>query len=86
MSLHFIEHITQDGDRWDLLAALYRGDPFDYEPILLANRQIAPTPELEGGLAVRIPVVTTPLYSSDPGLPPWHHQKTKDIIKESLKK
>lgn len=68
-----VEHITVDGDRWDLLAALYRDDPYDYEPILLANRDVPWTAELEGGIRLVIPLpetATETLFDSA-DLPPW---------------
>lgn len=68
-----VEHITVDGDRWDLLAWLYRNDPLDYEPILLANRHVPFTPELEGGIRLVIPrrEIAAAVAFDDPGLPLW---------------
>ena len=33
----FIVHTTKAGERWDLLAWRYYGDPTDYSPIIMAN-------------------------------------------------
>lgn len=69
----FVEHITVDGERWDLLAALYLGDPYGYERILLANRDVEWAPELEGGirLIIPLPAPADAVAIDDPGLPPW---------------
>jgi phage tail protein X len=66
----FIEHITTDGDRWDLLAWRYYGDPHGYERIITANPELPITPRLAGGIKVRIPVIPD-APAATAGLPPW---------------
>lgn len=68
----YIEHRTQAGDRWDLLAWKYYGEATAYEPIIAANPSVAITPVLPAGTLLLIPVIA----ASQPGvsnreLPPW---------------
>jgi len=67
----YIEHITTDGERWDLLAWKYYGDAGRYEEIILANPGLPVIPLLPAGLKVLIPVADTPSPVVDAGLPPW---------------
>lgn len=68
----FVEHLTTDGDRWDLLAYDYYGDPYAYEPIIRANPAHSFTTVLEGGRLLRIPVVEAAIADVDDALlPPW---------------
>lgn len=65
-----ITHISSNGDRWDLLAWRYYGDPTKFAPIVMANPGIPIDPVLLGGLAIIIPVLqTTSAIATD--LPPW---------------
>jgi phage tail protein X len=69
MTAHYHIHITQEGDRWDLLAYRYYGDALRFEPIVAANPAVAITPVLSGGLTLYIPVLEVqPEYSP---VPPW---------------
>lgn len=65
----FVEHLSREGDRWDLLAWTYYGDAHAYQGIVEANPEIGPVPRLPAGIKVRIPVVAQPLDRD--GLPPW---------------
>lgn len=65
----FIEHVTVDGDRWDLLAWDYYGDAHGYARIVRANPHVAPTPLLPAGVRLAIPVIARPVSAH--GLPPW---------------
>ncbi len=69
MTSAFIEHVTTDGDRWDLLAWDYYGDAHLYGPILAANLDAPRTPRLPAGLRLAIPVMERPVAAH--GLPPW---------------
>lgn len=67
-----IEHVTQDGERWDSLAWKYYGDATAYEVIISANPSLPIVPILPSGIKVLIPV----LAEAEPGttvegLPPW---------------
>ncbi len=66
----FVTHISADGDRWDLLAWHYYGDPTSFGPIVMANPGIPIEPVLSAGLAIAIPVLQkSMLVAAD--LPPW---------------
>lgn len=68
--MQFVEHITQDGDRWDLIAHRWYGDALRIDVILRANPIIARLIELPGGMLIRVPVVVEPAIPPA-GLPPW---------------
>lgn len=71
MSTH-LEIRTRDGDRWDLLAYRYYGDPYRYEPIIAANPHVPISPVLASGLLLAIPVLEATTDSQDvERLPPW---------------
>ncbi|NJD38454.1 MAG: hypothetical protein FIA89_09080 [Geobacter sp.] len=68
------EHITVDGDRWDLLAWEYYGDPTLYEPIIAANPEVQIEPVLPAGIRLIIPVLEESLVgdiATSEELPPW---------------
>ena len=73
MIIEVIEHITRDGDRWDLLAWEYYGDATQYERIIAANNQVMIDPILPSGIIINIPVIEelpAELAESEE-LPPW---------------
>ena len=66
----YIVHITKTGERWDLLAWRYYGDPTDYQMIIMANRGVAIEPIFEAGISLAVPIAQkSALVSID--LPPW---------------
>jgi len=66
----YIVHITKAGERWDLLAWRYYGDPTDYQMIVMANPGVAIEPVFEAGISLAVPIVQKrALVSID--LPPW---------------
>ena len=66
----YIVHITKAGERWDLLAWRYYGDPTDYQMIVMANPGVAIEPVFEAGISLAVPIVQkSALVSGD--LPPW---------------
>ena len=73
MIMDVIEHITRDGDRWDLLAWEYYGDATQYERIVAANNHVDITPILPSGIVINIPVIEEPPaeLSETEELPPW---------------
>jgi phage tail protein X len=73
MASGYIEHITNDGDRWDSLAWKYYGDPHAYEGIILANPNVPIIPILPAGVRLLIPMMDSSTVTSAPpaGLPPW---------------
>ncbi len=65
-----LTHISSNGDRWDLLAWNYYGDPTLFGPIVMANPSIPIEPVLAAGLTVIIPVLQKArVVTAD--LPPW---------------
>lgn len=65
-----LTHISSNGDRWDLLAWNYYGDPTLFGPIVMANPSIPIEPVLAAGLTVIIPVLQkASVVTAD--LPPW---------------
>jgi len=70
MAQEFVEYVTQDGDRWDLIAFKMYGDAYAYEPIIVANPHVPIRAVLPGGIKLRVPVRETPVLA-DPSVPPW---------------
>ncbi|MCK9514073.1 MAG: tail protein X [Pigmentiphaga sp.] len=68
--MKYVEHITVEGDRWDLLAWRYYGDPYLYEPIIAANVAVPIRPAIASGIRLRIPVLPDEQVL-DRDLPPW---------------
>ena len=65
-----ILHVTTAGERWDLLAWRYYGDPTDYSPIIMANPNVAIEPVFEAGVSIAIPLQQKSL-TGPAKLPPW---------------
>jgi len=69
-SRQFITHLTIVGERWDLLAWNYYGDPTQFGPIVMANPTILIEPVFEAGISILIPILEeTSVTPAD--LPPW---------------
>ena len=69
-SPQYITYISSEGDRWDLLAWNYYGDPTLFGPMLMANPGLTIEPVLAAGLTVIIPVLQrAAVVTTD--LPPW---------------
>ncbi len=66
----FILHITRAGERWDLLAWRYYGDPTDYNPLIMANPGVAIEPVFDAGISIAVPIVQKSMPVSV-DLPPW---------------
>jgi phage tail protein X len=70
MNSQFITHVTAAGERWDLLAWTFYGDPSLYSPIIMANPRIPIESAFEAGLEIAIPIVRiSPAQAIN--LPPW---------------
>ncbi len=69
----FIQHFTRQGDRWDLLAWQYYGDPTNYSPIIMANPQVPIDSVFDAGIVIAVPIlqVSEVLIAN---LPPWKLQ------------
>jgi len=71
----FILHITTAGERWDLLAWQYYGDPTDYSPIIMANPNVPIEPVFDAGMPIAVPILqTSAVVTAD--LPPWKLSQT----------
>lgn len=71
----FILHITTAGERWDLLAWQYYGDPTDYSPIIMANPNVPIEPVFDAGISIAVPILqTSAVVAAD--LPPWKLSRT----------
>ena len=66
----FILHVTTAGERWDLLAWRYYGDPTDYSPIIMANPNVPIEPVFDAGISIAVPLQEeSAVVIAD--LPPW---------------
>jgi hypothetical protein len=65
-----IEYITKDQDRWDLVAWQMYGDPYLYEPIVLANFEHAKKLIFMAGIKLKIPIVYIENENTEVS-PPW---------------
>ncbi len=71
----FILHITRAGERWDLLAWQYYGDPTDYFPIIMANPNVPIEPVFDAGISIAVPILQkSAVVTAD--LPPWKLSQT----------
>jgi len=76
MSQDYLEHTTQPGERWDLIAYRYYGDAKLMHHILLANPDLVGDPDslvpliLDPGIRLRIPVLEQAQIAAVQ-LPPW---------------
>lgn len=73
MAAQYISHVTEAGERWDLLAWRFYGDPSLYSPIILANPTIPIESVFEAGLTIAIPILQVSLTQTG-SLPPWKTQ------------
>ena len=68
----FIPYTTKAGDRWDLLAWRFYGNPTQYSVIIQANPAIPIEAVFEQGLLICVPlIVQNPATSNRTDLPPW---------------
>ena len=66
----YLLHIAKAGERWDLLAWQYYGDPTDYNPIIMANPGLTIDPVFEAGMSIAVPILqNSSVVTVD--LPPW---------------
>ena len=74
----FILHVTRAGERWDLLAWQYYGNPTEYSPIIMANPSVQIEPVFDAGIAISIPVLQkSAVVTAD--LPPWKLSQTASV-------
>ena len=74
----FILHTTKAGERWDLLAWRYYGDPTDYSPIIVANPNVPIEPVFDAGISIAVPILQQGAVVTK-NLPPW---KTASSVSE----
>jgi len=55
--MEYLEYITNDGDRWDLIAYKMYGSAYDYKRILEANSEYRNFIVLPAGLKLKIPII-----------------------------
>lgn len=70
--MKYLEHMTLQGDRWDLLAHHFYGEAARFEPIQRANPGVPLTPILPAGLVLRIPILEPRESEAIDGMPPWY--------------
>ena len=66
----YLLHVTQENERWDLLAHRYYGNALEFERIIAANPRIPITPVLPSGRVLSIPVIEKADTLIE-DLPPW---------------
>jgi len=71
MEIEYIEYVTSDGDRWDLIAYAMYGTVAEMETIIRANNDVALLPVLPAGITLRIPVLNADSIAASEELPPW---------------
>lgn len=77
----YFEHLTQPGERWDVIAWHYYRDASKQDLLIAANRHLflaalAPVPAiLPAGTIIRVPVISQASLD-DALLPPWKRGKT----------
>lgn len=67
----YLNHLTQDGDRWDTLAWRYYGDVKHLALLIAANPHVPVQDVLPGGLNLAIPVIEAEATTALEALPPW---------------
>jgi phage tail protein X len=76
MAVEYVQHIAQEGDRWDSLAYQYLGDAYNIGPIIYANPMIPLAPVIPAGAVVFIPVFDPQPLINFNNLPPWRRPQT----------
>ena len=71
MSDSVLRHLTREGDRWDLIAWRYYGNPLEIARLIAANPHLPLAEQFDAGLTVFVPVLRTPPKQRQDVLPPW---------------
>jgi phage tail protein X len=73
MKTDVLEHITADGERWDLIAYDYYGDCNEesLQRVITANPEVPFYPVFPAGIRLLIPLIDENETASAAGLPPW---------------
>ena len=68
--MEYIEYLTKDGDRWDLIAYEMYGNAYDYLRILEANPEYKDFVVLPAGIKLKIPIIEETQTMQEVN-PPW---------------
>lgn len=74
MKIKALKHTVTAGERWDMLAWRYYGNPFAYGRLVEANPAINITAVLPAGATVLVPLITVAEQAAQrdtSNLPPW---------------
>jgi len=66
-----LTHLTQAGERWDLLAWHYYRDVRQMARLIEANPHAPATPVLPSGLRLMVPLLAPSVANNPHGVPPW---------------
>ena len=66
-----LTHITQAGERWDLIAWQYYRDVRQVARLMEANPQAPVAPALPSGLRLTVPIIERTVANKPDGVPPW---------------
>lgn len=66
-----LTHITQAGERWDLIAWQYYRDVRQVARLMEANPQAPVAPALPSGLRLVVPMIERAVANNSDGVPPW---------------
>jgi phage tail protein X len=69
--MDFVEYVTLEGDRWDLIAYKAYGDITMMGLITAANKSVPLLPTINEGTRLRIPVMVIERSVDNSKLPPW---------------
>jgi phage tail protein X len=72
MTSEYVEYITRNGDRLDLISYAFYGNFYQYAQIALDNPDVLGKAVLGSGIVLKIPVLpATPQLVEPSRLPPW---------------
>ena len=66
-----LTHITQAGERWDLIAWRYYRDVRQVARLMEANPQAPATAVLPSGMRLTVPMLAREVANNSDGVPPW---------------
>ena len=66
-----LTHITQAGERWDMIAWQYYRDVRQVARLMEANPQAPVAPALPSGLRLVVPMIERAVANNSDGVPPW---------------
>lgn len=66
-----MQYKTSQGDRWDLIAYKFYGNPTMINELILANPHLPLAEQFEANLTVFIPVLPATRTIAQKDMPPW---------------